>query len=203
MLMKMMAEGMSGKMAANLAKNAAGGFGAWKAVGMLLTLAGAAGIGFCICQDRRLREEQLRTFERAFSLIAGEISYSRISLPQVLQETGEKMCGPAAFGLGEALVWVAVGLSDGSGQELGTVWRREMGAFLKKTKLDGEEKTLILSFPEAVCFLDGQRQQAAVLEFAAQLKQASEAVRQRRKEEDKITMAFCLACSAMAAILLV
>lgn len=189
-------------MAAHMAAGAVGSIGAWKLAGMLLTLAGAAGAGLCICGERRLRMEQLRAFEKAFSLIAGEISYSRISLPEVLTETGEKMCGPTAFGLGEALIRIGRELSDGSGQDIKTVWKEEMSVFLKRTKLNEEEKSLILSFTEAVWFLDGPRQQAAVLEYAAQLRQAAETVQKRRSEEDKITMAFCIACSAMAVILL-
>lgn len=178
------------------------GFGAWKLAGAICTVAGAAGTGFCICQDRRFRAEQLSALEKAFSLIAGEISYSRISLPEIFVETGEKLKGTSGYGLGGRLVRIGRRLSDGSGQDMEKVWQEEMNAFLKKTKLNTAEKNLILSFPDAVWFVDGKRQETAVLEFAARMHEAAGLAQKRRKEEDKITMTFCLACSAMAAILL-
>lgn len=178
------------------------GYGAWKLAGAACTLAGAAGTGLCICRERRLRAEQLSVLEKVFSQAAGEISYSRIPLPEIFAETGERLRETPDFGLGEVLLRIGKRLRDGSGADMGRVWREEMDAFLKKTKLSAAEKGLILSFPEAVWFLDGKRQEAAVLEYAARMHEAAGLVQKRRREEDKITMAFCLALSAMAAILL-
>ena len=61
---------------------------------------------------------------------------------------------------------------------------------------------MILSFPSAVWYLDGQRQQAAVEAFAQRFMEEAKRARQAQKEENRITMAVSIACGAFAAILL-
>lgn len=152
--------------------------------------------------ERSCRIRQLEALTKVFSLIAGEISYSRISLPEIFMETGEKLMGAADFGVGSALIRIGQRLLGGSGQDIGIVWQDEMGNYLMGTRLRVQEKNLALSFPDAVWFLDGPRQQAAVMEFSQAFREMAQLAGQRRKEEDRVTMAFCLACSVLAAILL-
>lgn len=153
--------------------------------------------------ERRCRVRQLEALARTFSLIAGEISYSRISLPEIFAETGEKLKGPGDFCVGTALSRIGQRLFDGSGQDMETVWKEEMGSFLGETRLRAQEKNLVLSFPDAVWFLDGPRQQAAVIEFSERLRETARLAGGAQKEEDRVTMAFCIAGSILAAILLV
>lgn len=171
-------------------------------IGAFLTMAGAVGAGICICMDREGRVRQLRSLERAFEVMAGEISYSRISLPEVLKETGEKMPAQGFEAIGAALCRIGDRLCDGSGQDVETVWKEEMEGFLKQTKLAGQEKELVLSFPSAVWFLDGPRQQAAVLAYAQGMREAACLAQKKKQEENRLTMALSLACGAFAAIML-
>lgn len=175
----------------------------FKLIGACLTVAGAIGAGGCVCMERQCRIRQLEALARAFSLIAGEISYSRISLPEIFMETGEKLKGPEDFGVGSILLQIGERLLDGSGQDMTVVWKEEMGNFLGETKLRAQEKNLVLSFPDAVWFLDGPRQQSAVAEFAQRLHKTARLAGEARKEEDRVTMAFCIAGSILTAILLV
>lgn len=177
-------------------------FAMLKLIGACLIVVGATGAGGCICTERACRIRQLEALARTFSLIAGEISYSRISLPEIFMETGEKLKEPADFGIGPVLVRIGGRLFDGSGQDIREVWQEEMRMLLSETKLRVQEKELVLSFPDAVWFLDGLRQQTAVTEFARTLQEAAQQAGKRRREEDRITMAFCLACGFLAAILL-
>lgn len=174
----------------------------WKLTGIFLVAAGTAGAGLCICRDRRSRILQLTALGHAFSMIAGEISYSRISLPEIFREVGEKMYGAERQRLGRCLLEIAGRLQEGSGQDIRRVWQEEMGTYLSASKLEKPEKTLVLSFPDAVWFLDGPRQEAAVIGFADELQKRAEEAQQRRSQEDRMTMAFYLATGAMAAILL-
>lgn len=179
-------------------------------------MAGAFGAGICICRDRERRIAALLTFQRAFFWMAGEISYSRICLPEVLMEVGTRLrggCGSGRrapkeapegkdFGLGSALVRIGKRLEDGSGQDVQKVWQEEMTGLLAHTGLKERERELVLSFPEAVGFADGARQKEAVAEFAQSMHREAAAAQKQRKEEDKITMAFCAACGLTAVILL-
>lgn len=175
---------------------------ALRLAGILFVTAGAAGVGVCICRERGGRVAALKALENAFCLIAGEISYSRISLPEIFLEMGEKMYGAEGRRLGRRLLMIGERLQEGRDQDIGRVWREEMSAYLEETELFAQEKALVLSFPEAVWFLDGQRQEAAVKEFAQQLCRRAEEAQQKCGAQDRMTMAFCLAAGVMAAILL-
>lgn len=173
-----------------------------KLTGVCLILAGALGVGICICSDRRNRVLQLGALERAFSYIAGEISYSRISLPEIFLEVGEKMDAASGMEPGSTLYRIGKLLQEGGGQDIRTVWQKEMSAHLSGTKLKEQEKKLVLSFPDAVWFLDGTRQEAAVNRFSKELQKSAEEAQKKRGSEDRMTLAICLSAGAMAAILL-
>lgn len=187
-----------------------------KLIGGCMAVAGAVGAGICVCVDRKRRIAQLTALEKAFSLMAGEISYSRACLPEILTETGQRLRerygNPTGFGrgageetaclLGDALAQVGRRLGDGSGQDVQRVWKEEMGVYLSRTALKCGEKGLALSFPDTVYFLDGLRQEAAVREFADRMQEAASSARLSQKQENRITMAFCIALSLMAVIVL-
>lgn len=170
--------------------------------GVFMIMAGAVGTGICICRDRCSRVLQLKALERAFFLVAGEISYSRISLPEIFVEVGEKMYKTEEGKLGDCIYRIGERMQENRGQDIGTVWQEEMSGYLAGTKLEEQEKKLVLSFPEAVWFLDGPRQETAVNEFARELQARLAGAQQKRSQEDRMTMAFCLAAGIMAAILL-
>lgn len=171
-------------------------------IGVCLILTGALGVGICICSDRRSRVAQLEALECAFGLIAGEISYSRISLPEIFLEVGEKMNAPSGMEPGSSLYRIGGRLQEGGGQDIRTVWQEEMNAYLSQTKLKEPEKKLALSFPDAVWFLDGTRQEAAVNRFSQEFYKSVEEAQQRCKSEERMTLALCLSAGVMAAILL-
>lgn len=188
-----------------------------KLIGGCIVMAGALGTGVCICVDRKRRIEMLSILQRAFFWMAGEIAYSRISLPEVFTETGRRLQGGFGtgerktlwaeecrkdFGLGEILLRTGQRLQDGSGQDMQRVWQEEMSLFLPHTGLLEQEKAFVLSFAEAVGFQDGARQQEAVAEFSRRMQERALAAQKQRKEADKITMTFCMACGLMAVILL-
>lgn len=173
-----------------------------KLIGVCLILGGALGVGICICSDRRSRVSQLKQLARAFYLIAGEISYSRISLPEIFLEVGEKMDAASGQGPGSCLYRIGERLQEGGGQDIRTVWQEEMSAYLSQTKLKELEMQLALSFPDAVWFLDGTRQEAAVNGFSQELQKAAQQAQLKRDSEDRMTLALCLSAGVMAAILL-
>lgn len=169
------------------------------AVGACLTVLGAAGAGGCICLERGRRIGRLSVFVQAFSLMAGEIAYSRISLPEVFLELGSRLDDAS---LGEVFSGMGSRLCDGSGQDIRTIWGEEIGNYLRRTELTPGEKELILSFPSSVCYLDGGRQQAAVEAFSQRFLEEARRAGQTQREENRITMAVSVACGALAAILL-
>lgn len=171
--------------------------------GAILTLAGSFGAGYSICMERKNRTAQLQILGRAFALISGEIAYSHIPLAEVFLEIGEKIRKPEFWQLGEVFLQIGSRLNDSSGQDFAAVWQEEMDSFLRGTKLNEKEKERVLSFPAAVWYLDGERQQKAVLEFAGNMKTAAAQAQVKAAEENRITLAVSLACGALAAILLV
>ena len=180
-------------------------------LGACLTILGAAGAGQCICRDKKEKVRQLFLLAETFSMVAGEIAYSRISLPEVLMEVGEKRKTAAGAAsekeqvtakLGEALFAAGSRMCDGSGRDFSEVWQEAMGQFVQYTGLDPGERELLLSFPACVWYRDGSRQQAAVALFSEKLQEAAEAAAQKERENGRVTMAVSLACGTLAAILL-
>lgn len=170
-----------------------------KWIGLCLTAAGTAGAGVRICMDRRLRVRQLTRLGQMFGRIAGEVSYSRAGMPEILAELGRAMERNGETSLGTALEEIGTGLQNGGG--LPGLWREKMGAYMGRSLLRREERELVLSFPEAVSFPDPQRQRAAVEAFAAAMERAEEAARKKETEENRMTMAVCLAGGALAGLL--
>lgn len=172
-------------------------------LGACLLLAGTCGCGICICMERKMRIRQLEALQQAFGIVAGEIAYSRISLPEIFAETGEKMKRAGEKQTGEVFDKIGSRLCDGNGRPLAVIWKEEMEPFLEGTKLSRTERQMVRSFPAAVCFPDGGRQQEAVSAFAKSIQKAAADCRTKQREENRITMAVSITCGVMLAILLV
>lgn len=172
--------------------------GAW--IGAALLMAGAAGCGLCICRERCERTRQLRMLEHIFEMAAGEIGYSRISLPEVLLQTAQKQSADPVFNA--CLIRTAHRLCDGCGQDMDRIWREEMEGWIQNSALLKEEKELLFSFPERIWYLDGGRQQAAVADFSNQMGQAAGQAQKKEREENKVTMLVSTACGIFTALML-
>ena len=94
----------------------------------------------------------------------------------MFSEVGSRM--EESDGLGEVFGRLGRRLCDGKGQDIRTIWGEEMGRYLLRTRLSAGEKEMILSFPSAVWYLDGQRQQAAVEAFAQRFMEEAKRARQ-------------------------
>ena len=171
-----------------------------KALGLCLVAAGAAGTGLSVCAERGQRVRQLARLSGLFTEIAGEIAYSRADLSEILTALGEKMRDAGDAGLGTALEEIGAGLETGG--ELCALWQEKMGDYAARGALRGRERKLLLSFPGSVSFPDTERQRTAVEFFAAELNREMEAARAREAEENRMTMAVCLAGGALAGLLL-
>ena len=123
-----------------------------------------------------------------FELAAGEIGYSRSFLPEIFAGTGRRLFRGGqkeAEALGSVLLRVGERMLDEKGQPVETIWEEEMGAFLKTLFLTEQEKQEVLSFPDAVCYLDGERQKRAVERFAADFSERAKDARQKAGQEKK------------------
>ena len=132
-------------------------------------------------------------------MIAGEVGYSRISLPEILQQTSERVSDSK---LGETFRHIAERLCDGSGQDMGMIWEEEMSSFLDKGLLSETERELLLSFPYSVWYPDSKRQQEAVTEFSLQVAAAAAAALLKQREENRITMLLSMAFGIFTALIL-
>lgn len=175
------------------------------AVGACVTVAGSIGAGVCLCREKSERASQLFLLGRMFEMAAGEIGYSRSFLPEVFSETGRRL-GRLQKGISEELGGILIRLGermlDEKGQAVEKIWEEEMGAFLKKLLLTAEEKQEVLSFPAAVCYLDGERQKQAVERFGAAFLERSGEAFQKAGQEKRTVMAVSTACGLLAALLL-
>lgn len=176
------------------------------ALGACVTITGSVGAGYCFCREKSARARQLFLLGRMFELAAGEIGYSRSFLPEIFAGTGRRLFRGGqkeAEALGSVLLRVGERMLDEKGQPVETIWEEEMGAFLKTLFLTEQEKQEVLSFPDAVCYLDGERQKQAVERFAADFSERAKDARQKAGQEKKTVMAVSMACGMMAALLLV
>ncbi len=171
-----------------------------KWIGLCFVAAGTAGTGMRICLDRKARIAQLARLGQMFGRIAGEVSYSRTGISEILEELGEKMKRSGDFSLGGTLEAIGRELRNGGG--LTELWREKMSAYMERSLLRREEKELVLSFPETVDFPDAQRQRTAVEAFAGAMDREKEAARKKEAEENRMTMAVCLAGGILAGLLL-
>jgi len=166
--------------------------------GVVLTVAGAAGIGVCLCQEYRYRAGELFLLEKAFWLAAGEVSYARTGIPQLFRAVGERLNGA----LGNVFCDMSRLLEDGSGQSLDKIWRQKMEPYLHMTHLNNEEIRYILAFPEAIGFLDGERQREAMERYAKEMGRLGEEVRSQLAQKQRSIMAMAVSGGIMAAVLL-
>ena len=63
-----------------------------KLAGACFLVAGCAGFGWCICRDMEKRVGQLQLMIRAFSMLASEVGYSKVTLPEGLRRTYYDRC---------------------------------------------------------------------------------------------------------------
>lgn len=176
------------------------------AVGACVTVVGSIGAGYCLCREKSERAAQLFLLGRMFEMTAGEIGYSRSFLPDIFSETGRRL-GRAQKGasaeLGSVLIRAGERMLDEKGQPVETIWKEEMGIFLKKLLLTADEEREVLSFPDAVCYLDGERQKQAIERFAVIFRERAEEALKKAGQEKRTVMAVSAACGMLTALLLV
>lgn len=175
-------------------------------VGACVTIAGSVGAGYCLCREKSQRAAQLFLLGRMFEMAAGEIGYSRSFLPEIFSQTGRRLCRAqqeAAEELGNALTRAGLRMLDEKGQPVETIWAEEVGTFLKTLFLTADERREVLSFPDAVCYLDGERQKQAVERFAAAFLERAKEASQKAVQEKRTVMAVSTACGMLAALLFV
>ena len=160
-----------------------------KLAGACFLVAGCAGFGWCICRDMEKRVGQLQLMIRAFSMLASEVGYSKVTLPEGLRRIGAKTGGR----LGETLAGIGQKVCADTGVTLKEAWGQEMGAFLGETCLNSREKELLLTFPDYTGFVDGRMQLLALEQFETELqeqkKEAQSDVHNRRKAILSVSMA--------------
>ena len=162
-----------------------------------LVVTGAAGLGICLCRERRMRVKELLLIERFLILAAGEIAYAQTGMPGVLYETGERFGGR----FGSALMNAGCRLQDEKGMTLERIWQEEMTFYLQKSCLKKEERDLLLSFPGQLGFSDGKRQQNAIEKMALETGSRVQCMQQQLHSLEKMTMALCLSGGIVTAIL--
>lgn len=166
--------------------------------GVLLVVTGSAGLGIGICMEQRLRIRELESFEKFLRLSAGEISYGKTRLSELFAEVGEHM----GQQMGNLLSKIGERLDDGKGDSFEEIWREEMAGFLRESHLKKEERRLIMAFPAEFGFPDVQRLQMALERLGMEIGQKVKRQRQQQINQERVTMALCLAGGVAAAILL-
>lgn len=173
-----------------------------KMAGACLIVLGAIGTGSCICLEKKRRIRQLLALGQAFLAISGEISYSRAGLPEIFLEASGRMAEGETAAIAQAFGRVGQRLFDGNGALFERVWEEEMEAFFAAGNPGIEEKKLLRSFPLCVWYLDGERQQEAVGEFAGKLLACAQRLSKEEAEQEKLVMACSAVCGLLVAILL-
>lgn len=125
-----------------------------KALGAVLVLTSATGLGFCFGQDLKKRFVELRLLKQLVYLLRGELKYTRTPLPEAFSHMAERMREPFS----SFLYGVAKELEGMEGKTFETVWGEEIERKLSGTKLKKEDKEQLKALGEVLGYLDSEMQ---------------------------------------------
>lgn len=158
-----------------------GGYSMLKILGSILVMLCSAGLGAAGSMDLKRHCMELRFLKQAVYMLRGEIKYSRAPLPEAFGALSERLPAP----LSEFFAHLAEELSRMEGQNLGEVWRQEIGRSLKGGCLKKEEKQKLQNLGESLGYLDLEMQLSTIDLYLEQLDEdmilAKEEIRTKQK----------------------
>lgn len=168
-------------------------------LGAIFTVTGTTGTALCILNRRQQQIYQLKRLAYGFELLAGEISYSRASLPEGLYRAGEKLEEP----FHTFFINVSERIMDQEGSTFSALWQEEAEKLAEELFLEKREKEQLLSFPDAVWFLDGSMQKEAAERFAQDFLEKADALEKKEKEQRKMVLGLGIVSGLLTVVLLI
>lgn len=168
-------------------------------LGAVFTVTGTTGTALCILNRRKQQIYQLKRLAYGFELLAGEISYSRASLPEGLCRAGEKLEEPFS----SFFINVSERLMEQEGSTFSVLWQEETQKLAEELSLEKSEKEQLLTFPDAVWFLDGSMQKEAAERFSQDFLKKAEDLELKEKEQRKMVLGLGIVTGLMTVVLLI
>ncbi|MCI9465154.1 MAG: hypothetical protein HFI48_14980 [Lachnospiraceae bacterium] len=130
----------------------------FKLAGILLLMAGCAGLGFERVAEEKRRINELREMRRMIVRMQDEMLYGKRTLPEICLLFGQCMKEPyrSAFaGLYEKL-------EENDGRDLTMLWEEQMDRCMKDMAINEEEKDILRELPKHMGMLHETIQAAGV-----------------------------------------
>ncbi len=136
-----------------------------KAVGAVMILISAAGIGASLSGDLKRHYMELRILKQLFYMLRGEIKYTRTPLPEAFAHISTRLPEPFCTFLQRT----AQEMENLGGRAFEELWREQIRRELSRTHLTREEKERLGDLGEVLGYLDFEMQLSSIELYLEQL----------------------------------
>jgi len=152
-----------------------------KAIGAVMIMASATGIGLSFSADLKKHCMELRILKQLIYMLRGEIKYTKTPLPEAFLHMAVRLPEPFAGFLRETAE--EMGGMDGRG--FGELWREQIRKCLSATHLKREEKEQLGDLGDVLGYLDLEMQLSSIELYLERLeiciRDAQEAIATKQK----------------------
>jgi stage III sporulation protein AB len=125
-----------------------------KIIGAICTVIGTAFIGFLLDRLDVYRMNDLKTLQKAFIFLKGEIDYMITPLPVAMEQVGNRIDS----NIGKIFTTAGESMSKKTGYNASDLWDEAVELYIYDTYLSKSDKNILLSFGSALGYLDKEMQ---------------------------------------------
>lgn len=134
-------------------------------MGILLLIAGSAGMGLGIRERLRGNLEGVYQIRHIFQLFQNEITYSRASLPEACLRISKQVKEPYR----STLEAIHREMMQNAGRSFAAVWEKHMEGCMHFIQMEEEDKRVFLEFGNCAGHRDGQMQAQIIEQYMHRL----------------------------------
>lgn len=169
-----------------------------KLLGMVLLIGGTTGFAWNLYKELQNRLVMLKEVRHLYHVMQNEIRYTGLPLPEILLSVSEKISSPFSD------ILYSIGKSEGweQGNSFEQIWQEKMKEGLAGQSVTGEARTLLLSFPESMGFMEKEGQARALERHMEELNRWIEQMEQEEKSKKKVIVSLGMAVGILWSIIL-
>lgn len=125
-----------------------------KLIGAICTIIGTTCIGLFLDKLEVYRMNDLKKLKQAFIYLKGEIDYMITPLPLAMEQAGSRIDS----NIGKIFTYAGELMSKKSGYNASELWEKAVERYIDDTYLSRADKSILLSFGNALGYLDKEMQ---------------------------------------------
>ncbi|NLK97526.1 stage III sporulation protein AB [Defluviitalea saccharophila] len=125
-----------------------------KLIGAICTVIGTTFIGLLLDKLDVYRMNDLKTLQKAFVFLKGEIDYMITPLPLAMEQVGSRI----GSNIGNIFTYAGELMGKKTGYNASELWENAVERYIDDTYLSKVDKSILLSFGNALGYLDKEMQ---------------------------------------------